>query len=482
MQLAAISKILGFLLMLVSLTMIPPLLVESWYQDGELFTFHLSFAATLSLGLLLWFPFKGQQSPLRSHEGFIIVVLFWATVSMVGALPFYWAKTPELCFTDALFESVSGITTTGSTILTGLDHLPHSILYYRQQLQFIGGLSFIILAVAILPALGIGGMQLFRTEITGPVKDDRITPRITQTAKAYWLIYCGIIALCAFFYRVGGMSWFDSVCHSFSTVSTGGFSTHDASLHYFQSPLINFIAIVFMFLGAVSFKLHFLALKHKKINVYGQDPEFRHFLRVIITMILVIWIALTLFGEYKESPFLVLDTLFHVISFTTTSGFISTDYAFPGFIPILLLFCGVMGGCAGSTSGGMKIIRILLLQKQGVREIRRLVHPHGQNVIKLNGRAINARVIEAIWGFLAVYCLSFTVLLLLLLIVEKDFYSTYSALLATFSNTGPGLGKVANDFSSLSHYAKWILSFAMILGRLEIFTVLVLFTPLFWRR
>lgn len=482
MQLPTILKILGFLLMLVSLTLIPPLFVDFWYQSGESLTFHLSFVATFSIGFLLWFSFRSQQNPLRTRDGFLIVVLFWTAFCFVGTLPFYWANIPDLSFIDAFFESVSGTTTTGSTILTRLDNLPRSILYYRQQLQFVGGLSIIILAVAILPTLGVGGMQLFRTEITGPLKDDKLTPRITQTAKAFWLIYCGFVVLCLFFFRFAGMSWFDAICHSFSTVSTGGFSTHDASLHYFQSPAINLIAIVFMFLGAVNFKLHFLMLKHKKISLYAQDPEFRHFLRVLITMILIIWIALTLLGEYKESPYLVLDTFFLVISFTTTTGFISTDYAFPIFIPLLLIFCGVMGGCAGSTSGGMKVIRILLLQKQGIREIRRLIHPHGQYVIKLDGRPIPPRIIEAIWGFLAVYCVTFTILLCALLIVEKDFYSVYSALVATFSNTGPALGKAASDYSAFSPYAKWILSFAMILGRLEIFTILVLMTPLFWRR
>lgn len=482
MQAAPIFRIVGLLLIILSLTFIPPVLIEFIYQDGTANTFYISFALTLILGFLFWFSCRNQKSPLRTHDGFLIVVLFWFFASMMGALPLYFNPYPHLSFTDAFFESMSGITTTGSTIFTRLNSLPHAILYYRQQLQFIGGISIILLAVAILPTLGIGGMQLFRTEITGPVKDDKLTPRITYTAKAIWLVYVAMIALCALGYWCAGMSTFDAISHSFSTVSTGGFSTHDESLGYFHQPFIKMIAMIFMFLGAVSFNLHYLVFKRKQIRLYLQDPEFKFFIRFLVTITIIIWGALAFWGGITKSHVGILNILFEMTSFATTTGFAVTELPMPSFIPMILLFCGIIGGCAGSTSGGIKIVRVILLQKQGTREILRLIHPHGQYVIKFGTLPISPRVIEAIWGFFAIYFVIFTLLLLLLLVVETDFYSTYSALIATLSNSGRGLGSVANNFSELSDYAKWILSFAMLAGRLEIFTILVLFSPTFWRR
>ncbi|MGE3319323.1 MAG: TrkH family potassium uptake protein [Candidatus Berkiella sp.] len=469
--------------MLLSLTFIPPIFVEFLYQDGFALTFHLSFAVTFGLGFLLWFPLRTRMHALRAHDGFLIVLFFWLTASIIGALPLYWNVDPSLSFTDAFFESVSGLTTTGSTIFNHIDNLPHALLYYRQQLQFIGGISIVVLAVAILPALGIGGMQLFRTEVTGPVKDDKLTPRVTHSAKAIWLLYVFITALCVLSYYLAGMPFFDALVHSFSTVSTGGFSTHNQSLAFYDSAAIESVAMVFMLLGAISFNLHFLLLKNQKLRVYFNDPEFILFAKIILSITVLIWVALVIAADHKNSPYLLFDSLFQVISMATTTGFLSSDFSlWPLFVGLLLLFCGVIGGCAGSTSGGIKTVRVLLLQKQGAREIKRLVHPHGQYVIKLGDKAITPRIIEAIWGFFAIYFVMFTVLLLLLLIFEQDFFTAYSALLATLSNTGPGLGHVSTDFSALNPYAKWILSFAMLAGRLEIFTILVLLSPAFWRR
>lgn len=482
MQVATTTRILGILLMLLSLTFIPPLMVEQWYQDGYLLTFFIPFVFTLGIGFLCWFVTKSNKIPLRTHDGFLVVVLFWITACFVGALPLCLSFFPKLSFTDAIFESVSGFTTTGGTILTNLDQLPHSILYYRQQLQFLGGISIILLAVAIIPTLGIGGMQLFRTEISGPVKDDKITPRITQSAKVIWLVYTFMTLLCALSYWMAGMSLFDAIGHSFGTVSTGGFSTHDESLSYYSSNPIKIIATFFMFLGAVSFNLHFLVFKRKKFKVYFQDPELRFFIRLLFTSAIIILIAMVFYGAHKGSPVLALDSIFEIGSFLTTTGYTSTTLAFPGFIPMMLLFLGLIGGCSGSTAGGLKVVRVLLLQKQGTREIRRLIHPHSQYVVKLGDKPIGQRVIEAIWGFFAIYFAVFALLLLLLLAVEEDFYSIFSALVACISNTGRGLGEVANNFAGLSDYAKWILNFAMLAGRLEIFTILVLFSPTFWRR
>lgn len=479
MQVTSIFRMLGVLLMILSISFVPPILVAYGYEESHFSVFSYSFAITLGVGAIFWFLCRTKKMPLRTHEGFLIVALFWLTASIIGALPFYWG-VPEISLVDAFFESVSGITTTGSTIFTNLDNLPHSMLYYRQQLQFLGGISIVLLAVAIIPTLGIGGMQLFRTEMTGPVKDDKLTPRITYTAKATWLIYLGMTILCAVCYWLAGMSWFDAISHSFSTVSTGGFSTHNTSLAYFNNFAINVIAIIFMLLGAISFNLHFLLLKRKTIAVYTQDPEFRFFFRILFSFWVIVWITLSIQGNPERTSFI--EPLFQVVSSLTTTGFAMSGFSGTAFIPILLLFSGMIGGCAGSTSGGVKTVRILLLQKLGGREILRLIHPHGQYVIKLGPKPINSRVIEALWGFFVIYVVVFTLLLLLLLIVEQDFYSTYSALIATFSNTGRGLGSLTQHFSGLSDYAKWILSFAMLTGRLEVFTILVLLSSAFWRR
>jgi trk system potassium uptake protein TrkH len=482
MQYTTILRILGLLLMLFSLTMVPPMLVETWYADGTMSSFYLSFLASFGLGFVTWFPLRHKAQDLRTRDGFLVVVLFWLALSLVGALPFYWSPYPSISFTDAFFESVSGITTTGSTVLTGLDYLPHAILYYRQQLQFLGGIGIIILAVAVLPMLGVGGMQLFKAEFTGPSKDNKLTPRITETAKAIWLIYVGMAILCALSYWLGGMSPFDAICYSFGTVSTGGFTPHDANMAFYPSPFLKIIAMIFMFLAAISFHLHFVAIRRQKIGLYSNDPELWLFIKIMLAAFALVWTALVFWGLHKGTDNLLIDVLFEVVSLSTTAGLSAIDFSlWPSFIPLLLLFCGVIGGCAGSTSGGFKVIRMLLLQKQGAREIRRLVHPRGQYVIKISGKAVSPKVIEAIWGFLAMYITSFTILFLIMLISENDFLTAYTALIAAFSNIGPGLGQVAQNFSSLSDFSKWILSFAMLVGRLEIFTVLVLFSPTFWR-
>lgn len=482
MQIPTILRILGILLMLFSLTLVPPLGVELIYKDGSLTAFYFSLWGTFILGLIVWFPFRSQYKELRVRDGFVIVVLFWTVLCLVGAFPLFLSPNPNISFTDAIFESVSGITTTGSTVLIGLDSMPHSILYYRQQLQFLGGMGIIILAVAILPMLGIGGMQLFRAEMTGPVKDTKLTPRITETAKAIWVIYVSMTILCALAYWMGGMDVFDAIGYSFGTVSTGGYSTHDLSMAYFDSPGLKLVGIIFMFLGAVSFNLHFLAFHQKKVGAYSQDPELIAYIKTIFWAYILLWAGLFLFHESHITDDPIIDTLFQVVSLSSTAGLVTTDYSnWPSFIPLLLLFLGVIGGCAGSTSGGLKVVRFLLLQKQGIREIRRLIHPRATYVIKLGQKPVKGKIIEAIWGFLAIYIAVFSILLLVLLITEMDFFTAYTALIATFSNIGPGLGEVAGNFSSLTDFSKWVLSFAMLLGRLEIFTVLVLFSPVFWR-
>ena len=482
-RLAQTFRILGLLLMIFSLTMVPPMIVEEIYQDGAMIAFYGTLLTSFGVGLLFWLPLRNNRQELRTADGFVIVVLFWCVFCLVGALPMYWSPDPNISFTDAVFESVSGITTTGSTVLKNLDDLPHAILFYRQQLQFLGGIGIIILAVAILPMLGIGGMQLFRAEMTGPVKDNKLTPRITQTAKAIWTIYCIMALMCFISYWVGGMSIFDAICFSFSTVSTGGFAPHDSSMGFYTSPYLKLMAIIFMFLSAISFNLHYWAFHRKKVGIYSSDPELRYFVGVLFLAFTIIWLTLIAFNEHQKSPAMLIDALFQTVSMSTTTGLVAADFSlWPSFLPLMLLFCGVIGGCAGSTSGGLKMMRVMLLQKQGAREIHRLIHPHGKYVIKIADTPVSQRVIEAIWGYLGIYFVIFTVLLLLVQVQEHDFTTAYTSVIATFSNIGPGLGQVAYHFADLNNYTKWILTTAMLVGRLEIFTILVLFSPAFWRR
>ncbi|HKY69662.1 MAG TPA: potassium transporter TrkG [Gammaproteobacteria bacterium] len=456
--------------------------VEQWYLDGSLKVFVISFLFMSFCGLITWFPFRQHKQELCTRDGFVIVVLFWVVLCFMGAVPFWLAPSPNMSFADAIFEAVSGFTTTGSSVIPHVDDLPHSILYYRQQLQFVGGISIIILGVAILPMLGIGGMQLFRTEMTGPIKDDKLTPRITQTAKAIWVIYVGITILCALSYWAGGMSLFDAIGYSYATVATGGMATHDLSMGYFDSPMLQIISIIFMFLSAISFNLHFIALRSKKIGFYAADPEFRAFIKLLLIYILIVWGMLVLTGEHSKNENLFIESLFTLVSICTTTGFVSTNFsAWPYFLPLMMLFTAIIGGCSGSTTGGLKVIRVLLLQKQSVREVNRLIHPYAQYAITLGDIKVSNKVLDAVWGFLALYFVSFTVLLLLLLISNVDLLTAYSALLTCISNTGPGLGSISNHFGDLSDFNKWVLSFAMLLGRLEFFTILVVFVPAFWR-
>lgn len=483
MHLDAVQRILGVLLMIFSLTMLPPALVSFLADDGVTSSFVIAFAALCGVGLALWLPVRRTRRELRNRDGFFIVAMFWVVLGLAGALPLMLAKAPGMAFTDAVFESVSGLTTTGATVLVGIDELPLSVRYYRQQIQWLGGMGIIVLAVAILPMLGIGGMQLYRAEIPGPVKDVKLTPRITETAKVFWYLYFGLTVVCAVAYWLAGMTPFDAVAHAFSTVGTGGFSTHDAGLGFYDSPLIEAVAIVFMIAGAVNFSLHFLAWSRRDIGLYFGDGEFRLFLAMLGAAVLLVLTTLLAAGYYAGPLDASRHALFQVVSFATTSGFVTVDHAeWPSFLPLLLLFVGMIGACASSTSGGIKLVRVLLLFKQGAREIMRLIHPQAQILIKLGAKEVGDRVIDSVWGFFATYVAVFVILLLLLMALGLDQVTAFSALGACISNLGPGLGQVAVNYAEVGAAAKWILAVAMIMGRLEIFTLLVLFTPAFWRR
>lgn len=482
MRLIIIQKILGLLLALFSITLVPPLVISYISVDGALHAFSIALLITFTLGLILWLPVKDKKQELRLRDGFLIVVLFWTVLGLSGAIPFALAEHPHMPFVDAFFESLSGLTTTGATVITGIDDLPISILYYRQQLQWLGGMGIIVLAVAILPMLGIGGMQLYRAETPGPMKDNKLTPRITETAKTLWYIYVGLTIACCLAYWLSGMSLFDAICHSFSTVAIGGFSTHDASLGYFNNLNIEMVAVFFMFVSGINYSLHFLAWHWRSIKPYVLDSEFKTYTMLIVGVTIIVIAFLIRAETYGDSGTTVRQAIFHVVSIGTTTGFTTTEFqAWPSFLPALILFLSFAGGCAGSTGGGIKVIRVLLLFKQGMREIRRLVHPNAIFPIKLGDKAISDQVIDSVWGFFAVYIATFTIMFLILMATGMDQVTAFSAIAACINNLGPGLGEVSLHYSDITDTAKWVLSFSMLLGRLEIFTLLVLLSPTFWR-
>ena len=430
----------------------------------------------------MWFPARHYRGELRFREGFIVVVLIWLVLSITAAVPLFLVDHPSLKAVDALFEATSGLTTTGATILESIDGLPESLLFYRQQLQWLGGMGIIVLAVAVMPALGVGGMQLYRAETPGPIKDNKLTPRITETAKAIWMIYLALTTVCGTAYFIAGMTWFDAICHAFSTVAIGGFSTHDASLGYFDSNAINLLAAFFMLVSGLNFALHFSAVRFRSVRNYLTDPEARTYFGILVAAIVVVIAMLLNHSVFESFDLVVVQGIVQTISIVTTTGFSTTDFSqWPTFIPILLILLSSAGGCAGSTAGGMKIVRIMLLFKQGTREISRLVHPNALIPIKLGGKPVKDNVINAVWGFLSLYIFSYLILLVLMLATGMDMTTAFSAVSACLNNLGPGLGDVAHTYTGVSDAGKIVLTFAMLLGRLELFTLLVLLTPVFWK-
>jgi trk system potassium uptake protein TrkH len=482
-QLTAVQRILGILLMLFSLTMVPPMVLALLYDDGTTVPFLAAFGLILAIGVLFWLPARSTRQELRIRDGFIVVVMFWTVLGVSGSLPLMLSDSPDMSWTDAVFESISGLTTTGATVIVGIDDLPPSIQFYRQQLQWLGGMGIIVLAVAVLPMLGVGGMQLYRAETPGPMKDSKLTPRITETAKALWYVYLGLTLACAAAYWAAGMDLFDAVGHAFSTIAIGGFSTHDASMGYYGSTLIELIAVVFMLLAGVNFALHFVAWRDRSVTAYLKDSEFRLYFSILVVVTVVVTLVLQHTGTYEKWDEAFLKAIFQAVSIGTTTGFTTAEYyTWPGFIEILLLFASVIGGCAGSTGGGIKVIRFLLLIKQGLREITRLIHPNAQIPIRIGDKTIPHRVVEAVWGFFALYVASFALMYLALALTGLDLMTSFSAVAACINNLGPGLAQVGANYAALNDPAKWVLCFAMLLGRLEIFTLLVLLTPAFWRK
>ena len=480
MNYKSILNLLGILLGIFSLSFIPPLILTYMYSEsgGEVFLYSFLFFSIF--GCAIWAATSQKNLTLNISDGFVITTLFWVVLACAGSVPFYFFG---LSVSDAIFESASGITTTGATTIVGLDNLPKSILLYRQLLQWIGGMGLIVLAVAVMPALGIGGGQLYKMELPGSHGNQKLTPKITDSAKALWKIYVGLTVACATLYLLSGMNVFDSIAHSLSTVAGGGFSTHDGSIGFFDSALIEAVCIIFMLLSAASFAVHYAAIFGGKPLKYFYDSEFRFFLSVVLLIIIISLIVHIISNSYADIFSAFGTTVFHVVSTVTTSGFTTENFSlWPGFLPYLLLVGAFMGACSQSVGGGIKAWRVLIMINQAYKEILKTIHPNAVLSSKIGTKVIDSKIAEKVWGFFSIYVFIFMFLLMAMLGTGLSFETAFSAVGACLNNLGPGLGDVASNYANVSEFGKFILCFAMILGRLEIFTLLVLFTPAFWRR
>lgn len=477
MAVKSIINLFSILVAFFSLSLLVPLVVSFVFDDGSSNIFITTFLVIFIPSIIAWQLTKKSKEEMGVKEGFVIITLFWIVLSLVGSMPFYLYG---MSFVDSFFESMSGITTTGATVISGLNNMPESVLFYRQLLQWMGGMGLIVLAIAVMPLLGIGGGQLYKTEIPGALSDQKLTPRIKETAQALWLIYLGLTVVCALLYFAFGMSAFDAISHSLSTVSIGGFSTHDESIGYFNSISIEVICMVFMLLSALSYALHYFAVYKKKPLKYFHDSELRFFVS-ILSIVISLSLLLSIIVGFDGGSFR--EILFQSVSIVTTTGFVSTDYSsWPTSITFLLLIGAFIGACSGSVGGGIKSWRVLIMINHAKINIMRLVHPNAVVSLKIGSKAVDDKVAESVWGFFSIYVICFMLLLLSLLATGMDFESSFSAIGACLNNLGPGLGQVAETYGSVSNFGKSILALAMILGRLEIFTLLVLFTTVFWQK
>jgi trk system potassium uptake protein len=452
--------------------------------DGLWPQFLIAAAINSGLGLAIAFATLKYRRELKARDGFLLVTLVWVLMSASASIPLLLAL-PQLSFTRAFFEAMSGLTTTGSTVLTGLESLPRSLLFWRSCLHWFGGLGIIVMALAVLPLLGVGGMQLYKAEAPGPIKDEKLAPRITETAKSLWLVYATLTAAAIVSLKICGMSWFDAICHAFSVVGLGGFSTHDASIAYFNSPAIEFVLILLMFVASLNFARHFIALRRLSLQAYTRDPECKAIFGLLAVSVVVIAILLTWHGVYPSFMTSLRHSAFNVVSMATTTGFVTQDYStWPVFAPIWMLFLSCIVCSTGSTGGGIKMFRTLLLARQAGRELKLLVHPSAMASVRIGGRVIPDRVADAVLGFIFLYFMTVALLTFALLMSGLDFDSAFSAIVAAINNTAHGLGTVGpvRNYHSLTDFQTWVCTAAMLLGRLEIFSVIVLFTPAFWRK
>ena len=480
-----VLALLARILMAFSLAFLVPL-AWAWFEDAV----HLRnvWAATggltLGCGWLLWLATRRHRRELMPRDGFLLVNLVWVVLTAFAAVPL-WYTVPGIGWSHAYFEAMSALTATGATALQGLDALPVSVNVWRCFLQLIGGLGIMLLVVAILPLLGLGGVQLYKAETPGPMKDTRFTPRISETARGLWGVYFGFSAACLLAYRWAGMSWADAFMHMCSTMGLGGLSSHDASFGYWNSPLIEGVAMVFMALSGISFVRYFVVIRSRSLRPITTDREIRTYAAVLLGSIAVITLMLLAHRNYTDWEAALRASAFHVISLATTTGYASTDYSqWPVAAPVLLLFLGCFVSCAGSTGGGIKMVRMVLLIKQARRELVRIIHPRVVNPVTLGGQVLPSSVMTSVLGFMLIYGAATMGLTFLLLVSGLDIVTAFSAVVATVNNIGPGLGEVgpAGNFGGLNPFQLSVLSFAMLLGRLELLSVLVLFTGGFWRK
>ena len=478
MNLKSILNLFSILVLFFSFSFIFPIIVSIIYEDGALHLFLKTLIIVASIGFIGFFFTRKVKSELSQKDGFLIIVMFWVVLSTVGSVPFYLSGMSAI---DSFFESMSGITTTGATVIANIDILPESILFYRQLLQWMGGMGLIVLAIAVMPLLGIGGGQLYKTEIPGAMKEQKLTPRIKETAQALWVIYLGLTVACCLMYYINGMTFFDAVSHAMSTVAIGGFSTHNESIGFYNSISIEFICMVFMLLSSFSFTLHYFAIYKRKPLKYIYDPELRFFISIIV-LILVFSSLISVFSDSSVSPS-SWELLFHTISMVTTTGFSSSDTAnWPFSISFLLLVGAFIGACSGSVGGGVKSWRVMIMLNHAYSNIMKIIHPNSVISLKIGSRNVGDDVATSVWGFFSIYVISFVLLLIAILTTGLDLESAFSAIGACLNNLGPGLGSVSDNYADINSASKSILAFAMLLGRLEIFTLLVIMTPMFWAR
>lgn len=484
MNYAAVGGVFAVLMMLISILLIASAGIGFVYGEPEANIFSYLALGCLVIGLVMHFVLRRFDRTVRVREGFFITGLTYFVIGLVCAVPFLVTEREIVdSFTDAAFESFSGATTTGATVLTSLEEMPRAILFFRAALQWLGGMGIIVLAVAILPTLRVGGMQLFRSEAPGTIDDTSLQPRITQAAKTLWLLYLGLTVICGVAYWFAGMSPFDALCHAFTTVALGGFANYDASLAYFDSAAIKWIAIAFMLLAGLNFSLHYkLIFELRNPLIYFRDPEARIYFTVIAAVAVVV--ILSLLSVVDGPDQFILDAIFQAVSFATTAGFTTASVDnWPLLCAVVLVLASFIGACVGSTGGGIKCYRVLVVAQQGIREIRRLILPDGVFTVKLGQSVVSDRVIEAVWGFVTMYVILFTGLFIAILAVsDLDVKSAFSAVAGCLNNLGPGLGQVAEQYGSLNGPTKWLLILAMVLGRLEVFTLLVLLAPRYWYR
>ena len=487
-RLLAVLHILGLTLLIYAGTLLFPIVVAYWNQDPARDAFAYSLLITLVAGLVTWLGARHARGELRARDGFLLVALVWVTLPILASVPFliYFKQAGHaLSFTDAYFEAMSGLTTTGATVLTGLDSLPMSINMWRATMHWMGGMGILVLAVAVMPLLGVGGHEVMRAETPGPIKDEKLTPRIASTAKALYAVYFGLSLVCLVAYRLAGLGWFDAWFHMASTMALGGFSNHDASMGAFNSLGVEIVAMVFMTLAGINFSTHYAALRGGGLKAYQRCPQTIPYLAVLLGGALLVSAYIYIKGVY-DSPWLALrHGMFNTIAVATTTGFASTDYStWPLFAPLCMLLLSTITSSAGSTGGGIKMARVLMLVQQARQEMIGILHPHAVRPITMSGRIVPARVISSVMAFMLVYGMTVGIMTALMLLSGLEPVTAFTAVLASVSNTGPGLGPVgpSGNFSVLNDFQTWVCTVGMLMGRLEFFTILVLFTPEFWRR